>query len=264
MRDCREEWYDPEKRVVVSIADVTSATRDLVRGHLCGPTAAHYLAKALAAVSLLGAETEDETETVVLQMKCTGPLGGFVTECAGGGTLRGYTEKKTLDDFDGLGAPSDRKVLGETRIQVVRSLPGKILSQGVAESIGRYLSESLQRKAAMWLEASVSDELEILEARGVMAEAMPDGDYVVEGRELSGLGRASRTILKELGLGKAELRKMVPLSFGCRCSPERAMATLAALSADEAAALPETLDVTCHMCGRTYTVRPHGCGGTGQ
>ena len=77
MKNCREEWYDPEQKVAVTIVDVTEAAQALARGHLCGPTSAYYLTKALAAVSLLGAETSEKDETVILQMKCSGPLGGF-------------------------------------------------------------------------------------------------------------------------------------------------------------------------------------------
>ena len=41
------------------------------------------------------------------------------------------------------------------------------------------------------------------------------------------------------------------------CPPEdaeRAAAMVAAIPPDERAALPPTLDITCHMCGRTWTV----------
>ena len=254
MKDCREEWFVPERKISVSIADVTSAAKQLARNHLCGPTAAHYLAKGLAAVALFGAEIEDDSETVVLQMKCEGPLGGLNVECAGGRTLRGYTERKTLDDFDGMGTPKDAAVIGAKRIQVTRSLPGKILSQGIAGSLDGYLSESLQRKAVIRLEATVTDEVDILEARGVLVEVMPDGVGDIPIAGLSRLDRSSRTILKEMGLGGAELRRTVPLSFGCRCSPERAAETLSALSPEERLTLPESVSVTCHMCGRTYAI----------
>ena len=40
MKDAREEWYDAERRVAVTIVDVTSAAQALARGHLSGPTAA--------------------------------------------------------------------------------------------------------------------------------------------------------------------------------------------------------------------------------
>ena len=37
-------------------------------------------------------------------------------------------------------------------------------------------------------------------------------------------------------------------------SAERAAAMVAAIPPDERASLPPTLDITCHMCGRTWTV----------
>ena len=276
MKDCREEWFDAEKKVAVTIVDVTSAAQELARGHLAGPVSTHFLTEALASVALLGAEMSEKDETVILQMKCKGPLGGYNVECTSEGTLRGYAEKKILEDFDGLGKPDARKVIGEAQIQVTRSVPGRILSQGISASLDGYLAGSLQRKACLKTEVSVSDEVEILEARGVLVEILPDskigslqseGSGGPEGTEKDPLlplldtkdpirlSVASRNILKRLGLDKAELRKTTPLKFACRCSPDRAIAMLAALSEEERQALPPTIDITCHMCGKTFTVR---------
>ena len=258
MKDCREEWFDAEKKVAVTIVDVTSAAQELARGHLAGPTAAHYLAEALASVALLGGEMSEKDETVILQAKCSGPLGGYNVECTAAGTLRGYTEKKVLDGFDGLGKPKDRMVLGDQQIQVTRSIPGRILSQGISTSLDGYFAGSLQRKACLKVEAAVSDEVEILEARGVLVEDLPDakGPMVCcKTDELKSLAVSSRTVLKQLGLDKAELKRTTPLKFACRCSPDRAVAMLAALSEEERKSLPPTIDITCHMCGKTFTVK---------
>lgn len=258
MKDCREEWFDAEKKVAVTIVDVTSAAQELARGHLAGPTAAHYLAEALASVALLGGEMSEKDETVILQAKCSGPLGGYNVECTAAGTLRGYTEKKVLDGFDGLGKPKDRMVLGDQQIQVTRSVPGRILAQGISTSLDGYFAGSLQRKACLKVEAAVSDEVEILEARGVLVEDLPDakGPMVCcKTDELKSLAVASRNVLKQLGLDKAELKRTTPLKFACRCSPDRAVAMLAALSEEERKSLPPTIDITCHMCGKTFTVK---------
>ena len=258
MKDCREEWFDAEKKVAVTIVDVTSAAQELARGHLAGPTAAHYLTEALASVALLGGEMSEKDETVILQAKCSGPLGGYNVECTAAGTLRGYTEKKVLDGFDGLGKPKDRMVLGDQQIQVTRSVPGRILSQDISTSLDGYFAGSLQRKACLKVEAAVSDEVEILEARGVLVEDLPDakGPMVCcKTDELKSLAVASRTVLKQLGLDKAELKRTTPLKFACRCSPDRAVAMLAALSEEERKSLPPTIDITCHMCGKTFTVK---------
>ena len=271
MKDCREEWYDKGAKVAVTIVDVTGAAQELARGHLAGPTAAHYLTEALASVALLGAEMSESDETVILQAKCSGPLGGYNVECTAAGTLRGYTEKKVLDGFDGLGKPKDRMVLGDQQIQVTRSVPGKILSQGISTSIDGYLAGSLQRKACIRTEVAVSDEVEILEARGLMVEVLPDSKIgsisaigsigadpllrILDEKSPVKLSVASRNILKQLGLENAELRKTTPLRFACRCSPDRATQMLAALSDEERQALPPTIDITCHMCGKTFTVK---------
>ena len=276
MKDCREEWYDKEAKVAVTIVDVTSAAQELARGHLAGPTSTHFLTEALASVALLGAEMSEADETVILQMKCKGPLGGYNVECTSGGTLRGYAEKKVLDEFDGLGKPDARKVVGEAQIQVTRSVPGRILSQGISTSVDGYLAGSLQRKACIRTEVAVSDEVEVLEARGIMVEVLPDskiGSLGTEGslgseetvkdpllplldpKDPIPLSVASRSILKRLGLENAELRKTTPLRFACRCSPDRAIAMLAALGEEERRALPPTIDITCHMCGKTFTVK---------
>ena len=256
MKDCREEWYDKAAKVAVTIVDVTSAAQELARGHLAGPTAAHYLTEALATVALLGGEMSERDETVILQAKCSGPLGGYNVECTAQGTLRGYTEKKILDGFDGLGRPKDRMVLGDQQIQVTRSVPGKILSQGISTSVDGYLAGSLQRKACIRTEVAVSDEVEILEARGIMVEILPDSARGnLEMSSHPSLSGSSRKILDSLGFQHAELRKTTPLKFACRCSPDRAIAMLAALSEEEREALPPTIDITCHMCGKTFTVK---------
>ena len=255
MKNCREEWYDPEQKVAVTFVDVTEAAQALARGHLCGPTSAYYLTKALAAVSLLGAETSEKDETVILQMKCSGPLGGFNVECTSEGTLRGYTEKKILDAFDGLGTPKDKMVLGDKQFQITRSVPGRILSQGIAATLDGYLVGSLQRKACIYLEAAVNDEVEILEARGVLVESLPDSKAMVSAFIPEKMSVASRNILTQMGLPRAELRKTTPLTFACRCSPDRAIAMLGALSDEEKKELPPTLDITCHMCGKIFTVK---------
>lgn len=255
MKDVRQEWYDADRKVAVTIVDVTTAAQQLARGHLSGPTAARYLSEALAAAALFGAETSEKDETVILQMKCSGPLGGLCVECTAEGTLRGYTEKKVLEDFDGLKS-TPKKVLGDTQWQVTRSVPGRILSQGLSSSLDCYLARSLQRKATIQLEATVTDEVEILGARGVLIEEMPDTSQTgVLGVTFKSLAVSPRNLLDQLGLKTAALKKETPLSFKCRCSPDRAIAMLSALTPEERADLPETVDITCHMCGRTFSFK---------
>ncbi|MBR0506934.1 MAG: Hsp33 family molecular chaperone HslO, partial [Kiritimatiellae bacterium] len=131
MTDERIQALDPATKLSVVLCDCTAAAGALARAHLSGPTASHYLAQALAGVTLLGAETSQDEETVTFRLDCPGPLGGFLVEATAAGTLRGYTKQKILNDFDGLGAPKDAQVLGESgTFEIIRSVPGMILASG--------------------------------------------------------------------------------------------------------------------------------------
>jgi len=275
-KDERIQILDPATKLSVVLCDCTAAAGALARGHLSGPTASHYLAEALAGVALLGAETSQDEETVTFRLDCPGPLGGFLVEATAAGTLRGYTKQKILNDFDGLGTPKDAKVLGETgTFEIIRSIPGAILASGavaisekvgVADGLDAFFAQSLQRRVRTAVAAAAGDDGVPVYARGALVECPPDGDAAafeeVAGAFASGAVRkalasgtvSARTLLKKLGLPHAEVRGTAPLSFACRCSAERAEAMLAAIPEAERAALPPQLDVTCHMCGRTWTV----------
>ena len=276
MTDERIQALDPATKLSVVLCDCTAAAGALARAHLSGPTASHYLAQALAGVTLLGAETSQDEETVTFRLDCPGPLGGFLVEATAAGTLRGYTKQKILNDFDGLGAPKDSQVLGESgTFEIIRSIPGAILASGavavgkkvgVADGLDAFFAQSLQRRVRTAVAAAAGDDGVPVYARGALVECPPDGDAaafaaVAEAfasgavqKALASATVSARTLLKKIGLPHAEVRGTTPLSFACRCSAERAEAMLAAIPEAERAALPPQLDVTCHMCGRTWTI----------
>ena len=279
MKDEMIRALDGESRMAVIMVDCTAAAGELARAHLSGSTASSCLAQALAGVALLGSETSQIDETVTFKLDCSGALEGLLVECTEKGTLRGYTKKKILNDFDGS-SYADAKVIGETgTVEVIRSVPGRVLSSGstavafagrrndrIAQALDAYFAQSLQRRVVTALAGAAGDDGLPLYARGVMVECPPDGDVAAYERvaacfadgaivkALAGGTAAPRTILKKLGLAHAEIRGTSKLSFACRCSRERAEEMIAALPPAARADLPATVDVTCHMCGRTWTV----------
>ena len=271
---------DGDSRLVVTVADCTAAAVDLARAHLSGSVASTCLAQALAGVALLGAETSRTDETVTFRLDCPGPLEGWLVECTEKGTLRGYTKKKILDDFDG-GRFSDADVIGPSgTVEVIRSVPGSVLASGsavaefskkknvpyAAQALEAHLAQSLQRRVRIAVYGIAGDDGIPAAARGVMVECPPDGDETAFGKvaalfdegvvakAISGATLSMRSLLRKLGLALAEIRGSSPLSFACRCSRERAQAMLDALPAADRAGLPPKVDVTCHLCGRTWTV----------
>lgn len=280
MKNERIEALDSATKISVVMVDCVAAAGQLARGHLSGPTASVYLAEALAGAALLGAETSQDGETVTFRLDApSSQLGGFLVEATVEGTLRGYTKKKILGDFDGMGAPKDPDVLGASgTFEVIRSVPGTVLSSGavavkfvgkggyVAQGLDAYFAQSLQRRVVTALAGAAGDDGVPIVARGLMAECPPDGDAAAfvavkdvfstgaAMKAISGASFSPRTVLKKLGLSLAEIRRAAPISFACRCSAERARDIISAMPPEDRKSLPPSVDVTCHMCGRTWTV----------
>ena len=280
MENERIEALDPATKIAVVMVDCAAAAGQLARGHLSGPTASVYLAEALAGAALLGAETSQDGETVTFRLDApSSPLGGFLVEATAEGTLRGYTKRKILGDFDGMGEPKDSEVLGSSgTFEVIRSVPGAVLSSGsvavkfagkggyAAQGLDAYFAQSLQRRVVTALAGAAGDDGVPTVARGLMAECPPDGDVAVFAgvaemfpsgaamKAISGASFSPRTVLKKLGLPQAEMRRTMPISFACRCSAERARDIISAMPPEDRKSLPPSVDVTCHMCGRTWTV----------
>jgi len=285
MKDSVSICLDPASKLSLAVADCTSAAREAARGHLSGPAASAALAEALACAAVAGAESSAQEEAVSFRADCPeGPVGGFLAEAANGGTtLRGYTKKKILDEFDGMGAPPPRKLYGaNATVETIRSIPGKILSSGVtaiqvpakgsfpAAALAALYGVSLQRKAAVEAFASAGDDGEPVMARAALLECPPDGDADAfeaakaafdSGAVRKALASVSslRTLLGKCGLARAEIRETRPLSFACRCSLERARNMIAALPAEdraELAAAGKSVDIYCHFCGKLWQVAP--------
>jgi molecular chaperone Hsp33 len=279
MKDVLIQALDVEKGICAVAVDCTSAAIQLARGHLSGPVASNILSQALSAVAILGTELDAKDETVSFKLACPGPLGGFLVESTRAHTLRGYTNKKIFEDFDGIENPADGKLLGPgATFEIIRSVPGKIVASGsvaidipakgnnsIARGLEECFSKSFQRRSKIALATMTEDGGVPIFARGVLVECMPDGDVETYGK-ICGLfddGTVSKaigsqmfseaTLLKKLPLPKIEVRSTLPVSFMCRCSAQRAASMIAALPDKDT--LPPELDVTCHMCGRTWTVK---------
>ena len=208
MNDERILALDGDSLLVVEAVDSLAAATALARGHLSGPTASAYLAQALAGVALLGMETSRADETVTFRLDCPGPLGGLLVECTEKGTLRGYTKKKILD-FDGERF-SDAEVIGASAtVEVIRSIPGKVLSSAalpvnfvekgaaaLAQALEAYFAQSLQRRVRVALCGAAGDDGLPTVARGVLVECPPDGDETAFARvsELFANGVAAKAI----------------------------------------------------------------------
>ncbi len=247
--------------------------------HLSGPLAGAVLAESLAAVALMSSDAASDEEAWMLRMHTSGAIGGVLVEATGAGRLRGFTNQKTLDDLDGVLPIDTSAAVGESgSVQVVSTLPGRILNQAVLQVappqlrfvLGRYYNDSLQIPTGchIWVEA---DDGGLHTARAMLMQRMEDSDQqtfislleALEKGRLDVLMRERvwpRDIVNPLrdaaGCDKILVRDQRPLSFGCRCNKEKVLGVLGSLSKSELQTMVhagESQQVTCHMCGEGYT-----------
>ena len=149
---------------------------------------------------------------------------------------------------------ADRIIIEQTRgIETMQdALPDCGRPQNTETELARYAARYRRITAAMFARMVAAREAATLNAGHLLR--MPPRHAGAAARALASGAAAPRTLLKKLGLPQAEIRRTRALSFACRCSAERAAAMVAAIPPDERASLPPTLDITCHMCGRTWTV----------
>jgi molecular chaperone Hsp33 len=268
----------PASRIRFTYADVGDAAAELERRHLCGPTAGVVLGRALAAVALMAADAAAEDEAVSLQMKVSGPVEGLLVEATGAGGLRGYTDRKIMNELDGAATVAPAPALGERGLaRVMRSTPRALLSSAdlqvqpaeIRTVLARYFNQSLQTPTAAELR-TVSADGALVSARGLTAERMPDGDHEAFVRVLEAFDRGAvgEALAAEEGPeGLAELFELPdlrfaeerPLAFACRCSRERSARALATLSEEELEEIlgeDEPQEIYCHWCGKGYRLGP--------
>jgi len=270
-------WGQTGGKVRLVFADATKAARDLASSHLAGPAASEALAEGLAAAALLCADLGTPQEAATLQLKTDGPISSLLVEATFEGTLRGYTGKKILNDFDGdEKIDMDAVFGGQGSCNVMVSLPGSILSQSAtsvvpprpAHALGQYYGLGAQRPVAVAI-AVRRDAGGLACVRGFLAEKMPGCDEAEFGAvaaavtgegfkdRLSGAADAA-ALCGELAAGGIVAPETRPLRFACRCSHAKAVAALRALPEEERremAARGADIDIFCHMCGKCHTIK---------
>lgn len=276
--DTLTRGYCPRTRLRFDWVDVTDLSRELEKLHLSGPAAARVLGQGLAAAGLVSADLGAEDETVTLQLRVDGPVGGALVEAGRDGALRGYTHMKILDAYDDAAGTALPEVFGQDgTLAVIQSTSRKIVYSGQVEAappewvfaLERYYGMSHQVLTALALRADLADH-RLARVVGMRMEKMPDGDVDAFERCRAlfddGTARARLETTESLEsfrevfvLPDLQVQEIRPLRFACRCSPEKIVEALSCLSAPDLRdmnATGETQEVTCHFCGTTYAVPP--------
>ncbi|MHA7836152.1 MAG: Hsp33 family molecular chaperone HslO [bacterium] len=268
----------------VMASELISETLSL-RPH--APTAGNALGRAMMGALLIAvgsaADDADESnvESVQLQLRGDGPLGGITTIADSRARVRGTVRHPATEIVREDGRPDIARALGLGPLHVVRHRPRwrspytgtvPLVSGEIAGDLTLYLSESEQTPSAMGLGVSFGPGMADVAACGFLVQVMPDAseedvsrmeENVAGMPGLAGLLEApldAHELIDRLllGLGSRERHTMTP-RFHCPCTRDRARRTLSLLDAEEIAGMidrDESQEIVCEFCGRAYEIRP--------
>lgn len=264
--------------VMASAITGTDIVRRAQEIHHTLPTATAALGRTLLAASLMGNQLKGEEQSLTLQVKGDGPLGGITCVSDSAGNVRGFVMHPEVDvprKYEGkldVGA-----AVGGGYLTVIKDLGMKepyvgsisLVSGEIAEDVTAYFAESEQIPTACALGVLVKkDGGEVLTAGGYLIQLLPGADDAAIDKVERGIRKVG-SVTSALAEGKTtlelihgvleefelEVLETTSVEYRCYCSRDRVTRALISMGREEMKSLieeQECADLTCQFCDRIY------------
>ena len=246
--------------------------------HHTSPTATAALGRSLLACSMMGNQLKGADNSLTLQIRGDGPLGGITCVSDSEGNVRGYVNNPAADvprkqegKLDVGGA------VGSGSLTVIKDLGLKdpyvgsiaLVSGEIAEDVTAYFAESEQIPNACALGVLVrKDSGEVITAGGYLIQILPGaGEDVIEKVErgirkvgyVTGRlseGESALDLVREvLGEFEIEVLETCPVEYRCYCTRDRVVKALVSMGSAEMRSLIDeqgSAELTCQFCDEVY------------
>lgn len=251
----------------VAIRSTDTVRRAIETQDVAGPAAQMY-AELLTGAVLIRETIAPKMRVQVILKSTDGP--SMVADAHPGGMTRGLVNLRGHSEIE-LGPT--------THLQIIRELPNGELHQGVvateaerglSASLTTYMLRSEQVEGAIAVGCKLDGE-DVAAAGGYLIQHMPKAnldvlaritarlEQVGEVEDLLADADAEPTALLERVLGDIEfdVLQQDDVRFGCNCSTERFLSSLATLGRadlEELVQEDEPLDITCDYCAEQYRI----------
>lgn len=262
-------------------AFATVTTETVRKAHLIHGTshvASAALGRTLTAAVMIGGMMKDEGNSVTIQIKGDGPLGGIVVVANSKLNVRGYVHNPAVDiPLNDSGKLDVAFAVGKNGyMNVIKDLGLKepyigyvnLVSSEIAEDIAYYFAYSEQVPSVVALGVLVDADGSIINAGGYIIQLMPGADEelidflenkvrsVKPVTTLLSEGKSPEDILNSiLGDKGLEILETAPCSYACNCSRERMERNLLSIGEDEIMAMVREqhgAELSCHFCNNKY------------
>ncbi len=241
------------------------------------PTPCAALGRLLTGAALMSSSLKNPDNSLTLQIRSDGPLGGMVVVSDGLANVRGHVYRGDFDlPLNNKGKLDVGGAVGRGMLHVIKDYGLKepyvgsvALQTGeIAEDLTWYHASSEQTPTVMTLGVLVGVDGKVLQAGGLMVQLMPDAgeELITSLEDIAGNLPPITTLLAEGSTPEqiieqqfASLNPQImdrrPVSYHCPCSTERMERNLISLGRKELEELsedPDGIELQCHFCSRNY------------
>lgn len=266
---------------------VGASTKNLVQKmleiHNTSPLASAALGRLLTGACLMSRQLKNDTDSITLQVKCTGPIGGLIAVSDAHGNVRGYCQNPHVDlplreadgklDVGGAVGTGVLNVMKDLGLKEPYNGTVELLTGEIAEDLSYYLMSSEQVPSVVALGVLVipSDApcgYEIAAAGGYMIQLMPGApESLIDALEQRVAGFLPVTVMLNAGATITEVcedllhgldfqvQQEIPCDYHCNCSKERMEKALVSIGKAELTAIAEEdhgAEIVCHFCNERY------------
>lgn len=258
-------------------ASTTNIVREARELHSLSPVASAALGRTMTGAAMMAKLLKGEKDTMTIQVKGDGPLGGLVVITDPQSNVRGYVYNPDVDlPLNEKGKLDVSAAIGKGYLNVIKDLGlrepyigyVRLVSGEIAEDLTYYFAYSEQIPTVIALGVLIDPDENVAVSGGYMLQLMPGAEeQIIDFLEnkvaslppvtkLLSDGKTPEEIL-EIILGEKGLKitDTSPCSYRCNCSRERMERNLLSLGKKEIADLiaeQEGAETQCHFCNTKY------------
>lgn len=279
----------PEHGVRVIAAVSPEVTREAARRYGAAGGVVAVLGRSATAGLLLATLTKGH-ERITAELSGDGPLGKILVDADADGQARVYIKNPTIElpALPYAHVPVHRALGAEGVVRVARDLALREVVSGqtplwgseIDVDLEHYLETSEQIPSVLGCETLLGADLDVAASGGILLQTLPGSEALPlmnEVRARLRAGALTAALQNRPGIGAEALAETLlgslaasllvldtrPLAFHCRCSRERASATISLFDdreLDEMSRQPEGTEVTCEFCHARYRFAPEEVG----
>lgn len=266
-------------KIDITCIETTNLVEEARKIHDLSPLGTATLGRCLTMAELMASSFKSEGDSLTLQIKGNGPIGGIIVTADSSQRVRGYVENPQIDmPLKENGKLNVGGAVGDDGfIYVIKNIGlkdpyigmSKIVTGEIAEDFANYYYISEQKSTAVALGVLVNKD-GVKRAGGFIVTAMPDATedelFILENRmqeakpisqmldENMSLLEIAQDITGDINIKVLEQKEKMP-KYECNCNKEKMEKALISIGKEELKDILEKdkkAEIVCHFCNKKY------------